>query len=252
MSRMLSKRRHHGLAGLVLALGMLVGTSAAAAPVAEPTLVRRHQLALGLQATPTLGLELGYGARLQRRLRSAVTPRVALGAPLANVGDGRSWDATLGADWFVPVWRELGVTTGASAWLGSARTIRADMVALGGELRVLPGWYAPRWALALDVTYRPSLATHVSHRSAAKASYGDDRYPAGTPAGARFDGPRDGWYRGSAHTTMIGLEAGGIVRRRIGIHGGFGFLAQAGAGIVTFPDVAQLPFYARSSVSVWF
>jgi hypothetical protein len=241
-----------GPAGLALLIAMLGTASASAAPVTEPTLVRRHQLGLGLQATPILGLELSYSARLSRRWRSAVTPRVALGAPLANVGDGRSWDATLGADWFVPVWRELGVTTGASTWLGSARTVRADMVALGGELRALPGWYAPRWALALSVAYRPSFTTHITHRAQAKASFGDDRYPTGAPAGERFDGPRDGWYRGTAHTMMVGLEAGAIIRRRVGIHGGVGFLAQAGAGIVTFPDVAQLPFYARSGVSVWF
>jgi hypothetical protein len=247
-----SRRPIGALAGLVLTIGMLGSPSASAAPVVDPTQVRRHQLAFGLQATPTLGLELSYGARFSRRWRSAVTPRVALGAPLANVSDGRSWDATLGVDWFLPLWRELGVTTGASAWLGSARTVRADMVALGGELRALPGWYAPRWALALNASYRPSLTTHVAHRAVAKASFGDDRHPSGTPASAGFDGPLDGWYRGTAHTMMLGLEAGGIIRRRVGIHGGVGFLAQAGAGIVTFPDVAQLPFYARSGVSLWF
>jgi hypothetical protein len=256
VSRGPRSRRGTGSVGLALATAILglVGTSgsASAAPIAEPTLVRRHQLGLGLHASPTLGLELSYGARVPLRWRSALTPRVALGAPLANVGDGRSWDASVGADWFVPVWRELGVTTGASAWLGSARTVRADMAALGVELRVLPGWYAPRWALALAVAYRPSIATHVTHRAAAKADYGDDRYPTGTPASERFDGPRDGWYRGTAHTMMVGLEAGGVIRRRVGLYGGLGFLAQAGAGIVAFADVAQLPFYARTGVAVWF
>ena len=51
---------------------------------------------------------------------------------------------------------------------------------------------------------------------------------------------------------MVGLEAGGVIRRRVGVYGGVGFQAQAGAGIVTFPDVAQLPFYARSGIAIWF
>lgn len=241
-----------GLAGVAFLAAVLLGTSAVAAPRAEPTQVRRHELGVGLHAAPTLGLALDYGVRLPQRWRSALTPRAALGAPLATVANGRSWDAALGLDWFVPVWREIGVTTGASAWLGSARTVRADMVALGGELRVLPGWYAPRWALALDVAYRPSLAVHMTHRAAATAAYGDDRYPAGPPASERFDGPRDGWYRGAAHTMMVGIEAGGVIRRRVGIYGGVGYQAQAGGGIVTFPDVAQLPFYARTGLAIWF
>lgn len=238
------------LAAMLTALGH--ATSTWAAPAATPTLVRRHEAALGIQATPTLGLELSYGVRRPLRWRGALTPRAALGTPLANLGDGRSWDATLGVDWFAPVWRELGVTAGASAWLGSARTVRADMVALGSELRVLPGWYAPRWALALGLAYRPSLATHMTHRAAAKAAFGDDRYPDGTPTRTPFDGPRDGWYRGTAHTMTIGVDAGGVIRRRVGVYGGAGFLGQAGAGLVSFPDVAQLPFYVRAGVSVWF
>jgi hypothetical protein len=252
MSRTSRSGRVRRIGCIALAATVLGSPWAQAAPTAEPTTVRGHQASLGLHATPTLGLETSYGRRLRLRWRSALTPRASLGFPLANVADGRSWDAALGTDWFVPVRRELGVTTGASAWLGSARTARADMVALGAELRVLPGWYAPRWVLALAFAYRPALATHVTHRALAKAAFGDDRYPVGAPEDARVDGPRDGWYRSMAHTLAVGLEAGGLIHRRISLYGGCGLLTPAGTKIVSFPDVAQLPFYARAGVTVWF
>jgi len=228
-----------------VALGWSLATTAAARPTGQPLDLRPNRLALEVGAQPSLALELSYGRRFSHVVgRTHVTPVVALGFPVAGVVDGRTWNADIGASWMVPLWRELGVTANAALTLATARNPNAELAGLGLELGALPGWYSARWFAAAELTYLPSYATHVRHRAAARETF-QDRYP----AMASDAGPRDGWYGGSAHRLRVGVQAGLSIRRRAGFYvaAGYGLSATA-LGLVAFPDVGLLPFYARLGV----
>ena len=123
-------------------------------------------------------MELSYGRRFGGVLgRSRVTPSVAFGFPLATVVDGRTHDAEIGVSWTAPLFRGLGLTGSAALTLASARNPSADLVGLGVDLAVSPGWYADRWFVAAELGWSPTYALHVRHRAPARDAFAE-RYPA--------------------------------------------------------------------------
>ncbi len=236
----------------LLAFLLVAGASlrAGARPLAQPRDTPRQQVAGEVTADPSLGMELSYTHRwLGLGRASQLGIGAWLGFPFATFGDGRTFDVGVGAAWQLPLWRGLGLTTHGALDLVTARNPHADLVGLGVELGVLPGWYARRWYVAGELTYDPTLTTHVTHRAAAKAAF-EDRYP---DAPGTESGPRDGWYRGASHQLRAGMVAGGLVRGRVAFYGGAGFEHTFNdLGIVSFADVGILPFYGNAGVAVAF
>lgn len=221
---------------------------AEARPTAQPLDLPDDQVALEVAAAPSLGIEASYGRRLRLPGRGLLVPGASFGLPVAAARDGRTYDAALGVSWVAPLWRGLGITGVVSFTLASARNPNADLVGLGLDLSLAPGWYAARWFVAAELGWAPNYALHVKHRAALAATF-SDRYPDGHAG----DGPRDGWYRGTANRLRAGLQAGVAIRRRVSLYAGAGFSHSPGElGVVVFPDVGLLPFFGRVGAAVGF
>jgi hypothetical protein len=232
---------------LLLFAAILAPVRAQARPLAQPLDLPPNQLALEVGAAPSLGIELSYSRRFSIG-RTRLVPAAALGVPFATAIDGRTWNAELGAAWIAPLWRGLGLTANLAATLRSARNPQADLVGLGLDVGVQPGWFAWRWYLAADLGLASTLGLHVRHSELARESF-EDRYGSGSDVDA--EGPRDGWYGATAHRLHAGLTGGAAIRNRVTLGLAAGFVTTVNEfGLVAFPDVGILPFYMRAGVAV--
>lgn len=234
--------------GLVGAL-CLLPTVAAADPRAESLDIPRHRISAGLGAAPGMTFDVGYAYRPPLPLgRTHLVGRTSFGFPIPGVADGRSFDASLGANWIVPPVKWLGVVTSAGVVVRSASTPMGDAVGWGLELEARPGWLHERAYVCALLGWQPMLGTHVRHRQPAVDAFAD-RYP-DQPTTAD-DRPRDGWYLAPAHRIRLGVDAGITIRRRVTPYLAGGFEVQPGRlGVVRFPDVGILPFFVDGGLAV--
>lgn len=103
--------------------------------------------------------------------------------------------------------------------------------ALGSELATYPGYYRSRWAVAAEVNYRQTWATHLTHADI----YTDRIHPAPS-----------GWYATPAYAMRYGLRVGGLPHPR------FEMLLRVGYLQLASYNQLLPPVYADLSVSVRF
>jgi len=245
------RRRGQVVAALVLVTGALATPPARGRTVAAPRDLPASGLGLELAFDPLLLLELSYAHRLNDVLgEHDLTIGGATAAPLYLLGGLDAWELTLGASLEVPLWRWLGVTVGLATSLATTENADGSLVAWGLELAVLPGLYGDQWFAALQVAWRPTLATHITHSQRTRDAF-DDRYPDGTPTGARIAGPEDGWYGFPSHRWVVGLAGGVTFRRRVTLYGGGGVDATVSdQGLFLYPGAGLFPFYGQLGVVI--
>ena len=248
------------LAAAALCVGAAVGMTVASSPAsAAPTagsviMPNPHQLGLEVGADPGLGLELSYGYRIADLVRhSSLVPTATFGFPIPGVADGRTFDASLGASWIIPFYRGVGGGVGMTAttafFLSSAQTSNANLVGLGVDVGVLPGYYHDKGFIALALGYRPTLTTSVIHRQLSHDTF-TNRYPGSS---ATEEGPQDGWYGLTGHSLRVGVEGGGTIAERVTLYAGGGLQASPSRLRLFYaPDVGIIPFYARAGVATHF
>lgn len=134
--------------------------------------------------------------------------------------------ATVGAPLGTEHWKLVGWL---SPTLRGTQNAASDMAALGADLRLAGGYYAPRWFLAGEVGVDWVAATHITFR---------DRYRT-----LVYSGAKDGWYRSPGGTTYTGL------------HGGVSFstfdvVVRAGHPRTTALETQTVPFYLTLGVNV--
>jgi hypothetical protein len=134
--------------------------------------------------------------------------------------------ATVGAPLGTEHWKLVGWL---SPTLRGTENAASDMAALGADLRLAGGYYAPRWFVAGEVGVDWVAATHVSFR---------DRYRT-----LVYSGAKDGWYRSPGGTTYTG------------VHGGVSFstfdvVVRAGHPRTTALETQTVPFYLTLGVNV--
>jgi hypothetical protein len=233
-----------------------VTATAHAALAQAPTLIHpaggaaRGAVSVGVSVEPAVVLTVGYlrrvgpapgggrdGTRVGVRLKLPTTAlrneawRLDL-LGTASRGGGRGWAA--------PV-------TGA-LYAVHDRNRAGAMLGFGTELRVAPGRYGARGALALDLGWQATLRTRVRHSPASRATF-DDRYPHGADPAAGLAGPIDGWYGHTASRWRLGLAATRAARERAVLQFAVGALvAPQRQGVVLGFDLGQLPFYTEAGV----
>jgi len=239
---------------MVLAILLaLAGPSrdAAARPVATPRALPVNGLGLELGFDPQLMFEARYGRRLPDLVGEYdLTLEASVGAPLYLFSGIDAFEFTLGAASEIPLHGRFGVTLALATSLATTENTLGRLVAWGLELAVLPGFFAERWFVALNLAWRPTLATRIEHSDYARDAF-DDRYPEGTPSAEQTAGPRDGWYGFPVHRWVVGLVGGYSFGRRVTLYSGGGIDAMAqDPGYFSYPAIGVLPIYAQLGACV--
>lgn len=98
---------------------------------------------------------------------------------------------TVGLPFGGPHWKLAGWL---SPTLRGTENAASEMTALGVDLRLTGGYYAPRWFIAGEVGLDWIAATHITFSDAYRTSV--------------YSGAKDGWYRTPGGTAYTGLQAG--------------------------------------------
>ena len=234
---------------LLATLGALA--PAAARPVAAPRELPLNGLGLELIFDPQLMFEARYARRLPDVMREYdLTLEASIGAPLYLFSGMDAFEFTLGASSEIPLRGRFGITIALATSLATSENTLGRFVAWGLEVALLPGFYAARWFLALNLAWKPTLATHIEHSSYTRAAF-DDRYPEGTPPAQQTSGPEDGWYAFPVHRWVAGLVGGYSFGRRVTLYSGAGISSMAqDPGFFSHPSLGVLPFYAQLGVCI--
>ncbi len=216
---------------------------AAQTPWAGPV---QNQVVAGVGWDSTWLAETGYARALPVRLGnagSAAEVRLALPVVLVPGLSGGTAESGLTTLFRHP--SHLGASAAVDTGLSWATDSLGDKVAWVGQVSVRPGYYADRFSVAADLTWRTSLATHISHSDAVHDLF-DDRYPDGTEPADTVDGPRSGWYALAANRLRLGLAAATRVGRAASLYavGGWELTPQA-QGIHNLPPIHSLQFTFR-------
>ena len=244
------------LAAIVVAIVAAIVAAPRPTPAQAPTLLRpldgaaRGVLTIGVGVEPAVVLTLGYLHAVGRARRGAADgTRVGVRLKLPTTAlRNEAWRVDLlgttapgGArGWAAPV-------TGA-VYAAHDRNRAGSMLGFGTELRIAPGRYGSRGALALDVGWQATLRTRVRHSAATRATF-DERYPDGVGPAGGIDGPADGWYGHTASRWRLGLAGSRAAGERAVLQLAVGALvAPQRQGVLLGFDLGQIPFYTEAGV----
>gem|GEM_PF-6332516 len=232
---------------MAFGLGVSAAPSRALAQPAPPIAGRdspASRLSLDVGWDPTWLFALGYSHRLARpTAQSSLWLDAGFRAPLTRVPlveaasfvGGFTFVATTRSGWGTAVACHTSVMTADDS------TGTKLGFALATSLR--PGWYAPRWSVALDLLAKTTIASYMHHSDAVRDLF-TDRYPDGR---ATASGPRDGIYALAARRYRLGLAVAWAPSASVGLHavGGMSHDRQL-SGITANPPVGPLPFYVEA------
>jgi len=94
-----------------------------------------------------------------------------------------------------------------------------------------------------------NFSCRENHHVASASTRKSGRYPDGASGDAGVSGPLDGWYSLTANTVKIGVSGKCAIAGKVSLYmnGGFRYIPNK-LGILLFPDVGLLPFYAQAGV----
>lgn len=213
-------------ASVALVLAVAADASAQELNLANTTAARPDIVELRGGLDHALLGELGY-----RRVLTAQGRQVFLGADVAmpwakvDAGDYRV-RATIGAPLGTEHWKLAGWL---SPTLRGTRNAASEMAALGVDVRLTGGYYAPRWFLAGEAGLDWVAATHVTFSDAYRTRV--------------YSGAKDGWYRLTGGTAYAGLQAGLSFSS-------FDLVLRAGHPRSDLLEQQSVPFYVTAGVNV--
>ncbi|MBO0938626.1 hypothetical protein J2I47_18890 [Fibrella sp. HMF5335] len=192
---------------LVVLPGPVTGYAQGAFSIGSVT--TRHQLGVSAGLEPELTTSVGYAYQVIETTNSL---QIRLGAVLTvppyrvSTGSGRL-SGLVALDW-----HPTGPQS-ASRWGGRlalmpyyARNCNeaGTLDGLGLELRLLPLHRGKHRTGGLDLGWQGTLLTYIHHSDLAKAAF-NERYVGTT--GPDLAGPKDGWYRNTAHRFRLGYTS---------------------------------------------
>lgn len=217
-----------------LALGLASANAHAQTPMISGAPPPKHRVGLSLGWDPTWIAGLGYAHSGPVLLEQYPTQfEVALVLPVALLPsfDGARLEG--GISTLFTKANKAGLAASAHTGLALADDSLGTHLGWSFAISVKPGYYAPRWSVALDLGYRTSLVTYMAHSDAVKDLFAD-RYPDGGPNADH--GPKNGFYAFTAHRFRLGLMTGFRAGEHVGL-----FLT---AGLQYTPQAQRLSGYA--------
>lgn len=231
---------------VLLLFGLTVSAAQAQAqtPMIAGAPPPEHRIGLDLGWDPTWVIGLGYAHRGPLLGRHPTQIEASLVLPVALIPgfDGARLEGGLSG--LFAMENGLGVAAGLHTGLTLADDSLGTHLGWGLAISARPGYYAPRWSVALDLGYRTSLVTYMAHSDAVEDLF-TDRYPdGGGPEGS--DGPKDGFYAFPAHRLRLGLLGGVRAGEHVGVFlaGGLELTPQA-QGLTGYAPLTAMPFYGQ-------
>lgn len=213
-------------------------------PCANP----RNNFSFELSMNPAFFIECGYHRRIADIAGKPVLIHATLGSPLFLLKEFDSFRFGLGGS---VKWIEQGrfdLFGGLFTSVATNESVNGKFVAWNLMLTVLPGYYYKNWFTALELAWKPTMATHITHSGYAKAAF-DNRYPDSTPPDKMTKGPKDGWYSTPANRIMGGLMGGYTIGQSYTIYlkGGINYTPNK-FNIFMFGDIGVIPYYVNLGV----
>lgn len=159
---------------------------------------------LVLDWDPTLTLGLGYGRVIPIHFGSHnrnIMLNLGLSVPIFLIPAADTGTIKLGGSIFVfdSPWN---IKAGLALRVQRFNNNVSEGSAFSGQIDLYPGYFAPNWSIALQLSYRSIFLVHLTHLQ----SYKDN-----------FEGVQDGWYDSMASYFFFALSGGVLLGDRVSI-----------------------------------
>jgi len=220
--------------------------SSFAQTIIYPSASSRQSFSFEMSGNPAFFIEGGYHYRIDNLIAGkSVIIHAIVGAPLFLLKEFDSFRFGLGGSVKWVKRGRFGFVSGLFTSISTNENVNGNSISWNFKLNILPGYYSENWFLALDLAWKPTIATNIKHSNYVKAAF-KERYPDDTLKYAMIYGPKDGWYYTPANRLMAGMLAGYTISGSysIYINGGINYTPN-NFGILMFGDIGVIPYYLK-------